>query len=250
MQMLKACYINEIEKMLKRKKALIVLILSLLTIVFGQLLVAVVRSGLGLRTVSSVDFPLLVLEFMTFTILPLFTVLVSIDLFAGEFSNNTMKLVISKPLTRFQIFTSKILAIFTFVLANLLVVMILSTISGFLFNAYSLNISSIFKIVISYIITAFPMLAFAMIIVMFSNIFRSGTGIFFLSILIFILFKGLGFVFSNYSSIFITSMFNWYNLWIADTSSISKIVREAFILIGYGITFFTASYYLFDKKEL
>jgi len=250
MERFRAAFINEIEKMYKKKKAIVIVIISLITIIFGQLMVIAIRSGLGIRGVSSTDFPLLVLSVFVNTILPLFTALVAIDIFTGEFSHNTMKIALTKPISRLKLFSAKIAAVAFFVLINLLVVMVLSTLTGFIFNPASINAIGLVRIVVSYLVTVIPIMALAIIIIFFSNVFRNSTAVFFLSIILFIAFKALEFVFPQYSSLFFTSNLGWYNLWISDAMPFMKILRQLLIMLGYGIMFFTAGYYLFDKKDL
>lgn len=246
----KASFINEIEKMYKKKKAIVIVIISIVVIILGQLIVTGIRNGFGLRGVSSTEFPLLVLSVFVNTILPLFTALVAIDIFAGEFSHNTMKIALTMPVTRLKLFSAKIAATAFFAFVNLLIVMILSTIMGLIFNSASITMIGFGKILVSYMVTFFPIITLIIIISLFANIFRSGVTVFFLSIILFMVFKILGVVFSQYSGLFITTSLNWYNLWIADSLPISKIIRELLIMIGYNIMFFTGAYYLFDKKEL
>jgi ABC-2 type transport system permease protein len=136
-----------------------------------------------------------------------------------------------------------------FVLANLLMVMVLSIVVGIIFNTNSFNMISVLRIVISYIVSALPMLVLALIIITLTNVLRSGISVFFLSILIFISFKALEIVFSRYSGLFFTSMMDWYNLWLMDTLPLSKIFREFLLMCSYVIILFTGSYYLFDKKD-
>ena len=107
----KATLINEIEKLYKKKKILVAVIISLVFIVIGQLVIIGLRSGFGVRGVSSMEFPILVLSVVVNTILPLFTALVTIDSFSGEFSQNTMKIAITRPVTRLKFFTAKLTAI-------------------------------------------------------------------------------------------------------------------------------------------
>jgi len=209
-----------------------------------------VRIGLGVRGASSTEFPILVLSVFVNTILPLFVALVSIDMFAGEFSQNTMKIIITRPVTRLKLFSAKIAAVAFFAILNLLVVMILSTLTGFLFNSVSVTAAGLIRIVVSYLITLIPVVTLALIIIFFANIFRSGAASFFLVIILFVVFKVMEFVFPQYSSLFITSMLNWYNLWLADVLPFGKILRQLLIMSGYAIMFFTAGYYLFDKKDL
>lgn len=245
----RAALINEIEKLYKKKKVLVAAIVSLLFIVLGQLSIVGLRSGFGVRGVSSTDFPLLVLSVVVNTILPLFTALVTIDAFSGEYSQNTMKIALTRPITRLKFFTAKITAVMLFVAVNLIFVMFFSTIASFIFNSSSFKTLDIIKIIISYLVTLLPMMVLVLFIVLFTNILKSGISVFFVTILLFMVFKTLGIVFSSYSGILFTSMMNWYNLWIISDVSFIKILRQFMMLLSYVILLFTGSYYLFDKKE-
>lgn len=245
----KAALINELEKLYKKKKVLVAIIISLIFIIFGQLIITGVRSGFGIRATSSMEFPILVLSVVVNTILPLFTALVTIDSFSGEFSQNTMKIAITRPITRFKFFLAKLSAIMIFVLTNLLFLMIFSMMAGIIFNSNSFTFQGIVRIVTSYIVTLMPMLILALIITLFTNILRSGIGVFFLSIFVFLIFKALEIIFSQYSGIIFTSMLDWYNLWIMSSFPYMKIFRQFMLMISYVIILFTASYYLFDKKD-
>lgn len=245
----KATIINEIEKLYKKKKVLVAALISLIFIILGQLSIIVLRSGFGVRGTSSLEFPILVLSVVVNTILPLFTALVTIDSFSGEFAQNTMKILITRPVTRLKFFTAKIVAVMLFIFVNLLFVMIFSTITGFIFNSNSYTLQGIIRILVSYLVTLIPMMVFSLLIVLFANILRSGISVFFVSILIFLVFKALGIVFSSYSGLFFTSMMDWYTLWIMDSISFMKIFRQFMMMCSYAILLFTGSYYLFDKKD-
>jgi len=245
----KVAVINEFEKLYKKKKILVAAIISLIFIVIGQLTITGLRSGFGLRGTSSMEFPILVLSIVVNTILPLFTALVTIDSFSGEFSQNTMKIALTRPITRLKFFTAKIVAIMFFALVNLLFVMIFSTIVGVIFNSSSFTLQGIARILVSYMVTVLPMAVLVLLIVVFTNIIGNGTGVFFLSVFVFIVFKIMEIVFSQYSGLFFTSMFKWYNLWIMSSFPFLKIFRQLMMMSSYGILLFTLGYYLFDKKE-
>jgi len=245
----KAALINEIEKLYKRKKVLVAVVISLVFIIVGQLSMVVLRSGFGVRGVSSMEFPILVLSVVVNTILPLFTALVTIESFSGEFSQNTMKIALTRPITRLKFYAAKLTAIALFILANLLFVMIFSIAAGCIFNANTFAFTSVFKILISYVVTLIPMVILSIIIAFFANIIRSGIGVFFISIFVFALFKGLGVIFYRFSGVFITSMMSWYTLFNMDSIPYFKIFLEFMMMISYGIIFFTAGYYIFDNKE-
>ena len=141
----------------------------------------------------------------------------------------------------------KTLAIATFIIGNLICVMVLSVIASLFINR---NIPNLFKILMSYIMTFLPIFIFALVVVLISNITRGTTSAFMLSIFVFLLFNGLGLVFPQVKSLLFTSAFDWYRLILGSYINLSKILRIFLILLGYGIMLFTAGYYLFEKKEI
>lgn len=245
----KATLINEIEKLYKKKKIVVAAALSIIFIIFGQLTMTGLKSGFGIRAVGSMEFPILVLSVVVNTIVPLFAALVTIDSFSGEYSHNTMKISLTRPVTRLKFFTAKIVAVILFVLTNLIFIMIFSLAAGIIFNSNTFTLTGVIRIIISYLVTLLPMIVMVLFIVIFANLFRSGVGVFFLSILFFLCFKVIEIVFSQYSSILFTSMLGWYNLWMMDKFPFMSILRQFLLMVSYGIILFTTGYYLFDKKE-
>lgn len=246
----KAAFVNEIVKLVKKKKIMAAAILSILAVLIGQVAITAIKHGFGLRVVGSTEFPLVVLSIFIYTILPLFATFIAIDMFNGEFSSNTMKITLTRPVSRFGVFSAKVLTLAVFILANLMFVMILTILAGFLFNPSSASLLGIMRVVLAYSSTFLPVFVFELLVVMLCNIIRGGLAVFFLSILVFIVFKFLGIFFSHYSSFFITTMFDWYSLWISETINGYKIFRQIFIMLGSGIMFFTAGFYLFDRKDI
>ena len=249
MAVFQAALVNELDKLYRKKKVTVAIILSLLMIVIGQLLVVGVRTGFGLRGAGSLEFPMLVLSVVVNSILPLFTALVAIDSFSGEFSQNTMRITLTRPVSRFKIFSAKITAIAFFILTNLLLLLVFSTFAGLLFNANSATFGAFAKTLLSYFVSFIPMLVLALAIVLLANLFKSGISVFFVAILAFAVLKALGLAFSQYSGLFITSYLDWYNIWLANSFPWGKILRQLLIMAGYAIMLFTAGFYLFDKKE-
>jgi ABC-2 type transport system permease protein len=249
MAIFRAALCNEIEKLVKKKKALVALILSLLVIVGGQLVIVGVRSGFGLRGVGSLEFSVLVLSVVVNTILPLFTALVVIDCFSGEFAHHMIRVTLTRPVSRLKVFTAKITAIAVFLLANLMLLFILSTLTGYLFNVNSVGWESFVKTFLAYGFSLLPLMVVALGIVLLTNILKSGISVFFLSVLLFLAFKAGGLFFSQYASIFFTTQLDWYNYWLAHAIPWGKILRQLLIMVGYAMMLFTAGFYLFDKKE-
>ncbi|SHI36650.1 ABC transporter permease [Desulfosporosinus lacus] len=249
MAVFQAALLNELEKLYKKKKVLVAILLSLAVIVIGQLVIVGVRSGFGLRGTGSVEFPMLVLSVVVNTILPLFTALVAIDSFSGEFTQNSMRITLTRPVSRFKIYTAKITAIVLFILGALLLLLVFSLLAGFIFNTNSATLDSLSRTVFSYFVSLLPLTVLALAIALLANIFKSGIAVFFVSILTFLALKVLGVLFSQYSSLFLTTQLDWYNLFLVNSFPMLKILRQFLIMLGSGIMLFTAGFYIFDKKE-
>lgn len=246
----RVAFINETVKLLKKKEIIAAAILSILAVIIGQVAVTAIKHGFGLRVVGNTEFPFMVLSLIIYTILPLFAIFVAIDMFNGEFSSNTMKITLTRPVSRLGVYSAKVSTLALFIAANLLFVMVLSLLAGFLFNPSSVSLLGIIRVFLSYSATFLPIFIFGLLVVLLTNIVRAGLAVFFLSILVFIVLNFLGIFFSHYSSFFITSMFDWYSLWISDTINGFKIFRQILIMLGSGIMFFTAGFYLFDRKDI
>jgi len=249
MAVFRAALINELEKLYKKKKVLVAVLLSLAVIVVGQLVILGVRSGFGLRGTGSVEFPMLVLSVVVNTILPLFTALVTIDSFSGEFTQNSMRITLTRPVSRFKVYTAKITSIVLFISGALLLLLVFSLLAGFIFNTNSATLDSLGRTVFSYLVSLFPLTVLALAIALLANIFKSGIAVFFVSILAFLALKVLGVLFSQYSSLFLTTQLDWYNLFLVNAFPLLKILRQFLIMLGSAIMLFTAGFYIFDKKE-
>jgi len=175
----KAAFCNEMFKLAKKKKMMAAAALSIVVVLAGQVAVTAVKHGLGLRVVGSTEFPLVVLSVFAYTILPLFATFVAIDMFSGEFSSNTMKLTLTRPVSRFGVFSAKVLNVAVFIAGNLLFVMMLSFLAGLAFNPSTLSPLGIARVVMSYAATFFPVFVFSLLVVLLCNVLRGGTSVFF-----------------------------------------------------------------------
>lgn len=249
MAVFKITLINELEKLYKKKKVSVAIILSLIVIIIGQLGILGVRTGYGIRGAGNAEFSILVLSIVVNTILPLFTALVAIDSFSGEFSHNTMKLTLTHPVSRFKVFAAKMTSISLFISVILFLLLVLSLITGFLFNTNSASFADVIKTVLAYAVSIFPQIVLALGIVLIANLFKSGVSVFFVSVIAFLGFQVLGLLFSQYGNLFLTNYLDWYTLWLSQNFPFLKILRQFLLMMGYAIMLFIAGFYFFDKKE-
>lgn len=247
MQTIKAVYINEIFKISKKKKITAALIFSLLSVIAAAIAEYSLNNFAGIRVTGSSEFSIMILTILSYSLFPLFTAFICIDMFAGEFADHTIKFTLTGPASRVKVFLGKILAISTFIICNLIFVMVLSVVASLFINS---NVPNLMKIIISYIMAFLPIFIFALVVVMISNITRGTTSAFMLSIFVFLIFNVLSLVFPQIRSFLFTSGFDWYRLILGSYINYSKILRIFLILFGYGIMLFASGYYLFEKKDI
>lgn len=243
---LKAAYINEMYKISKKKKIIVSAILYLGVIAIAGLISVTMNNFMGIRLTGSGDFSVLLLSVLNSTLIPLFTAFICIDMFNGEFHANTIKFTLTRPASRFKIYLAKALAAATFILLNLLFVFLSSMLVSLFINGMHINI---FKTLAAYLAAFLPLMVFALLVILISNIAKGSASAFMISILLFLAMMAAGLFFSNYQSFFFTSMFDWYNLFMGSYISIHKIIRVLLILCGSGLMLFAGGYYLFEKKD-
>ena len=102
----------------------------------------------------------------------------------------------------------------------------------------------------AYFIDIFPAVILALFASFISQFFKSSSGAIITCILFFIAIKGLSLFISGLNNMVFTSYLNWYSLWSIGGFSFFRTINILFMILSYGVIFFTTGYYLFDKKEV
>lgn len=247
MQNLKAVYINEIFKISKKKKITISLIFIAISVAIAAIVEYSLNNFAGIRVTGSSEFSIMILTILSYSLFPLFTSFICIDMFAGEFADYSIKFTLTVPASRLKIFLGKIIAIAAYIICNLIFLMVLSVVVSLFVSG---NKPDFLKILISYIMAFLPIFIFALAVILISNMARGTTSAFMFSFFVFLVFNGLNLAFPHIRSFLFTSSFDWYRLILGSYINYSKIFRIFLILLGYGIMLFAAGYYLFENKDL
>ncbi|MDQ7097089.1 ABC transporter permease [Desulfosporosinus sp. PR] len=246
MNSLSANVINEVRKLFLKKKTSVFLIIMAILSFLTALFISNIQAKLIFMAINSISYPLMLLAIFTNTFLPLFVFMAASDLFSNEIADKTLKLVLTMPISRFKIYISKIIAISIYVILNFFLIFLVSMLSAFILNINITNISSVVFGYLADIIPAFILIIFAAFITQF---FRSGSTALISCIFIFIGIKGLSLFNTLLNNNIFTTYLNWSSLWLSS----SNLIRELnllLLILSYGIIFFTAGYYLFDRKEV
>ncbi|NLN49649.1 MAG: ABC transporter permease [Clostridiales bacterium] len=247
MELLKAAYINEMIKILKRKKLSVLMVLSFLFVLGSTIGVYLLNNLSGIRITGSSEFSIMVLSILVYSLFPLFAIFLCVDMFAGEFADLTIKLTLTGPASRFKVFLSKILTAATLIIGSLYFVMIISIIASIIINK---DMPNLLRIFVSYTMAFMPIFVFSLVVILISNIAKGTTSAFMFSIFMFLLLNGLSLVFPQIRSFLFTSNFDWYRLVLGSYINFSKILRVLLILLGYCIMLIVGSSYLFERKDI
>jgi ABC-2 type transport system permease protein len=199
---------------------------------------------------TAASFPITVLSVIANTILPLFTILAVIDAFTGEFAADTMKICIAKPVTRLKIYLAKLTSVGLLILASLLAVMILSLAVSLLVLRLTPTLSWIFNVLTAYLATFWPMFTLAVLVAYPANVFKSSAGVFFLSMLAYLLLKGLALVITPLAGLLATSLLDWYKIWIARPVPLGTLLRQLLAQLAQILIFFALGYRRFERRDL
>ncbi|MNW02394.1 hypothetical protein D3C71_1981700 [compost metagenome] len=71
-----------------------------------------------------------------------------------------------------------------------------------------------------------------------------------MSILVYLAFKVAAFFIPQLATYSPTAYMDWHMLWVGGSMVTGKIMSIFMFLMGCSILFFTAGFYLFEKKEL
>jgi len=251
MNSLYANFINETQKMSLKSKVLACFIISAVIPVGIALLIALLHSKVGVLAVGTADFPIFILGLFTSLILPLFIFMWAADIFAGEVGEGSLKIVLIRPITRFNIYLGKIMALSLFAILLLAVILIFSLISGiFLGGTGSEYLAGFTSGIKAYILAIVPMISLGITSAFIAQFFKSSSGALTTSILVYIAGKLLPIVYPVASKVLLFSYTNWHVLWQGSSLAPERLLYAFLIMLSTSIILFTSGYYLFDIKEV
>lgn len=238
---------SELQKLLTRKKYLVITILGALICLLrlgGNLLIAKVSGG---EVVIKSNLIMSMLGFVTDIIIPLIVFMAVTDLFASEVQEDTLKASLMRPLTRFKVMTSKSLAVFILSCAVMLVMfiacLVMQIVSG---NSLSIVPQSL----AAYLIDMIPIISLVAMALLINMISKSPTLAMLLCIVVYIFFKYLNLYVSPLGQMVFTAYTQWHKIWIGSLLPIGALMAKAGILFGSVLILYTLSYIMFDSKDL
>ncbi|WP_165972255.1 ABC transporter permease [Paenibacillus piri] len=248
MYSLYANVMNETEKMWKRRRTIVFLMLTLLIPVLSAVMLSSVQNA-GVFGGLGGSLPMLMLSLFTVSLLPLFLFITAADSFSGEEAARTMKLILVRPITRAKAFSSKVLAMAFYIGVQLATLWLVSVLAGWFAPGGGMT-GSLADSIKAYAAAFVPMFAIGLIAAFIAQCFGSSSGAMALTICIYAAAKVLPFFFPFLSVWSVFSYTNWYVLWIGKAASVSKLFNTFVLLFSYSIMAYTGGWLLFERKQL
>lgn len=240
---------NEIFKIFSKKKFVFLSLLSIfitLSVVAANL-TANKRLGGPLLNYSTI--PVTVLDFLTSVVLPLFILMLTSDLFSGEFSDNSIILSLVRPITRSKLYLSKIIAMGVSILILLIGTFVVSEIASLIggnINSCLMKLPSNFT---AYVSAFVPMVFLAIITAFAAQFTKNGSLTVVIMILSLIIISAASIFFPEIKPFMPTTYLTWYKNFY-NNLNIPKIINELLYMLGYGIIFMFAGSYLFYRRDI
>ncbi|MCC8170169.1 MAG: ABC transporter permease [Oscillospiraceae bacterium] len=237
---------NELSKLLRKKKYIVIGIIGALVCILrlgGNVMIAKVSDG---EVVIKSNLITEMLGFVVDILVPLIVFMAVTDLFASEVQEDTFKESLMRPLTRFKVMTSKSLAVFLLccmtILAMFVICLAVQMVSG---N----SLAYVPQTLAAYVVDMVPVLALVAMAVFINMLSKSPTLAMLLCIAVYIFFKYLNYYVSPAGQMIFTAYSQWHKIWIGSLLPLGALLSKVGILFGSVLILYTLSYIIFDGKD-
>jgi len=251
MTALKASYINELTKLRARKKYIVFLLIGLAICIIwallGSLITRIVQRNMSMSLMLSPS-PMGVLPLFLHVLLPFLIFMAVSDLFTVECSDNTMKAMLILPVERWKLYTSKLLAVISYVALYLLEIFVCSAVCQLIFGNGD-SFVSILASLASYALILIPLFVLTCFASLISLLGKSGTLTMLLLIVAYLAMNVLPILFPATGPLLFTSYLGFYRLFIGAVPEFGRLMNMLLIVLSSGAVFFLGSSIIFEKKS-
>lgn len=198
--------------------------------------------------------------------IPFLIVLIGGDLLAGEATSGTYRMLITRPISRFQILTSKFIAGILATITMLIFLAFMSLVLGLIFFGPGVLIVIKDKIIIfaendilwrflaAYAFASLSMTVVVSLAFLFSSLVENAIGPIVTTMAIIIVFMIISVIeldiFEAVKPYLFTNYLTGWLLFFEDPLDIQAIVKDILVLTGHVLGFYLLSLYIFIKKDI
>jgi len=235
---------NELYKAINRRKTKWLIGITWGLGLLVMIAIFLIQNLTSTHVVNTSDLAIWQLQQMSTFILPLFTAMMTVDLFAGEVSNESIKNTLLMPINRNKAYLAKISALSIMILSLLGSLFVINMVFGSLF--FGLGSIQFFTTFLAYMGTSIPLIMMSVLVSVIALIFKSSSSALTCSIIIYIGFRVFGLLASRLAIYMPTSYMAWYRYPIASNTFYQMLL----FMIAYIIMFISVGLLRFESKEI
>lgn len=246
---------NELIKLSHNKKVYALLLTILLTNMVPVVLTLLIR----LRTMDGQSYPSMLFGIIASWILPLFLLTLVAEMITEEAAAGTLSLTLVHPVSRVQVITAKVVALFILIIITLLFALIVSYGVGTLFFGWGREFlmrgvtyspwQGVYITVVSYIATTLPLLSFCILVIFLALIMSSGASVVGISVGLLLLFSILEILIKEIKPYVISSYFSSLSTTFLANNRAQLLFSLSFLTI-HSLVFYLASLMIFEKRDV
>lgn len=189
---------------------------------------------------TAISIPTALLQVLTMFIMPLFVSIMVAEIITGEYRSGTFKILLTRPISRVQLFFSKLITIFLFIAILYGFTLIMSYLTGGIFLGFIKTTQPVVtgkSIILEYLTTIeiyflsiFPMFAFSCLVSLIALFFHKEGGLIAISIFLLYLFQIFALLLVKARPYLITPYFT-----ITETLIKSPTTTLSAVLLGWGV---------------
>ena len=254
----------EILKIFWRAKYWIILVIYA-AIGFGAGMLG--ASGYSLRAITELTFSVTgpnvvfgVLSVYRSFLLPLAIFMLCADVFTSEIESKSIKCVIARPVSRFDAYLAKCLAILCynaialgvgFIVAEAWqIITVVAAGSAGSAGAISAQAATALEALAAYALTLAPMAAFIAFAAFVSVLIHSPALVMFLCIVSYIALSFLGTLYNGFGAALFITYTGWYRMWLGKRLPLRNLAAAAGLLFSTSVAFFGFGFFIFEKRDI
>lgn len=244
---------NELTKISRRKKFLVLLIIEILICLLCggvNYLIGKASAGAVSASLMLANMPMNMLSFFIQIYIPLMIFMAACDLFAQEVQDGTIRASFMRPVSRFKLYASKIAAITIMAVIYLSVLFVLTTVLKFAGGGSLASSAGLIESFFAYFLDIIPLIVLILFTGMINQFLNSPSLSIVLCVIMYIGLYILGVLVPQSSGLLFTGYLEWHNLWLGVTLPVFSMISKIGLLLGYGLVFGCVGYYLFERKEV
>lgn len=245
MQLFGRSYRCELIKLLARKKFIVFLALEVAICGIVLLVQLALEHVSGLA--FNVNLRMMLLGFFISAYIPLVSFMAVCDLFSSELQDGSLRASLLLPASRFKVYLAKALSAYTVAVVYLFSLFVVTAVLELSFGS---TLHGFFESFGSYLLDAIPLAVVILMAVFFNQILRSPTLAMLLCIGVLIAAYIVNIFLPQVGAMLFTSYGQWHNLFIGKALPFLPMMMKVGLLVGYGTVFFSAGYYIFERRDM